>query len=200
MFAASLRWVALVEQGDPRYLDQVAALVALGGRGVPWDQMMVAIDRSIVATLQGDFDAAEALLAEVDSLGDHDHQDHAWMRQHLGWALSMLRGRVAEAQGQLGELERAGHPFAGLLSSITAAELGDPGPALRHLAEVDTAGMPHPRAAAGCGCGCWPRRRRSPATRGCATGPGRRWPRTAASGPCRCTAATSAGRSTSGSP
>ena len=33
MFAASLRWVALVEQGDPRYLDQVAALVALGG---PW--------------------------------------------------------------------------------------------------------------------------------------------------------------------
>ena len=149
MFAASLRWVALVEQGDPRYLDQVAALVALGSRGVPWDRMMVAIDRSIVATLQGDFDAAEALLAEVDSLGDHDHQDHGWMRQHLGWALSMLRGRVAEAQGQLGELERAGHPFAGLLSAITAAELGDPGPALRHLAEVDAAGMPSPRAAAG---------------------------------------------------
>jgi AAA ATPase domain len=54
MFAASLRWVALVEQGDPRYLDQVAALIALGGRlDVPRDRMMLAIDRSVIATLQG---------------------------------------------------------------------------------------------------------------------------------------------------
>ncbi|HZB58886.1 MAG TPA: AAA family ATPase [Actinomycetota bacterium] len=149
MFAASLRWVALVEQGDPRYLDQVAALVALGGPlAAPRDRMMLAIDRSIIAALQGDFDAAEALLAELDSLGDHGHQDQGWMRQHLGWALSMLRGRVAEASRQLGELERAGHPFAGLLSAITAVEAGDPGPGLRHLAEVDAAGTPYPRAVA----------------------------------------------------
>ena len=61
-----------------------------------------------------------------------------------GWALSMLRGRFAEADGQLGELERAGHPYAGLLRPSPRPSWATPRPALRQLAEVDAAGMPVP--------------------------------------------------------
>jgi tetratricopeptide (TPR) repeat protein len=149
MFATSLRWVAQVERGDPRYLDQVAALVAMGERmDAPRDRLMLAIDRGIVATLQGDFTAAEAWLAELDAYADHGHQDQDWMRLHLRWALWLVQGRFAEIDGLMGTPRAAAHPFAGLLRAIAAVERGQAEPALRHLAEVDAAG-PYPRAVVG---------------------------------------------------
>jgi hypothetical protein len=150
LFAASLRWVALVEQGDPRYLDQVEAMVALGERlGLPLDRLVLAVDRGVVAVLQGDFAAAEARLGDLEELGDHGHRDFAYMRNHIRWAMSLLRGRFDELDELLRGPEAADHPFLGLLRAITALERGDAGPALRHLAEVEAAGTPYPRSAAG---------------------------------------------------
>ena len=135
LFAASLRWVALVEQGDPRYLDQVEAMVALGERlDLPLDRMVLAIDGGILAVFQGDFAAAEARLGELEELGDHGHRDFAYMSKHIQWAMSLLRGQFAEIDELLRGPELADHPYLGLLRAITAAERGDTGPALRHLA------------------------------------------------------------------
>jgi AAA ATPase domain len=150
LFATSMRWVALVEQGDPGYRDQVEALVELATRGgLPIDRLVVAVDGSILAAFQGDFAAAEAWLGEQDELGDHGHGDFAYMQLHIRWATALLRGQFAEAEELLGGPAAAQHPFPGLLRAITAVERGDPGPALRHLAEVEAAGTTYPRSVAG---------------------------------------------------
>jgi AAA ATPase domain len=145
MFAASLRWVALLEQGSPGYLDQLEAMAAIGERlDLPRDRLMLAIDRSVVAAFQGDFEVADALLAELERLGDHGHEEFAYMGLHLRWALWLLQGRFAEIDGLLRGRELADHPFIGLLRALTAVERGDTEPALRHVAEVLSAGPPYP--------------------------------------------------------
>jgi AAA ATPase domain len=146
LFAASLRWVALVELGDPRYYRQLQTFVALSDRvDVPRFRMASAVDRSIIAALRGEFGTAEALLAELPTVPEHDHPDFAFMGHHLRWALRLLCGRFAEIDEQLRELGERDHPHLGLLRSITAVEQGDAEPALRYLAEVSAAGTPYPR-------------------------------------------------------
>jgi hypothetical protein len=151
LFAASLRWVTLVEQGDPSYFDQLQTFVAMASRfDVPRQRMASAIDRSIIATLRGDFGAAEALLAELDALNhrcnaDNDADNDAYMGHHLRWALWLLQGRFAEVDELLRGPGDRGHPYMGLLRAITAVEQGEVEPALRHLAEVEAAGTPYPR-------------------------------------------------------
>jgi hypothetical protein len=146
LFAASLRWVALVELGDPRYYQQLQTFVALSDRvDAPRFRMASAVDRSIIAAFRGEFGTAEALLAELPTVPEHDHPDFAFMGHHLRWALRRLRGRFAEIDQQLRELGERDHPHLGLLRSITAVEQGDAAPALRYLAEVSAAGTPYPR-------------------------------------------------------
>ncbi|HTF12684.1 MAG TPA: AAA family ATPase [Asanoa sp.] len=143
-FAASLRWVALLELGDPAYYEQLQALHAMTEQfDVAMARMMSSIDRSIIATLRGEFAEAAALHGELAGLIDGD--ENAYMGQHVRWALLMLRGRFAEAAQVVDGTARAHPPYYPLVVALTAAAQGDPGPGLRHLAEVDASERGYPR-------------------------------------------------------
>ncbi|MEV4533442.1 AAA family ATPase [Asanoa sp. NPDC049518] len=137
-FAASLRWVALLEMGDPGYYAQVQALHAMTERfDVAMARMMSTIDRSIIATLRGDFTEAATLHADLAGFIDGDQDENAYMGQHVRWALLMLRGRFTEASSLIARRLAAHPPYYPLVTALTAVALGDPGPGLRHVAETD---------------------------------------------------------------
>ncbi|WP_188189358.1 ATP-binding protein [Nonomuraea sp. SYSU D8015] len=133
-FAQALRWVALIEQGDPRYLDQFHDYAAKGRRSEqPHFVMTTAIDASILAALAGRFAEAESLLSGIRLDARHDH--FAFMLKHHRWALLWLQGRVVEQEEVLDELRGSGHPCVGLLEALTALQGDDLDVALRRLAD-----------------------------------------------------------------
>ncbi|GAA1292918.1 ATP-binding protein [Saccharothrix xinjiangensis] len=141
-FASSLRWVALVELGDPRYLDQLHAFVALADRlGATRYSFSSAIDQSIICTLHGRYAEAEAMLAKAVDLGARGHSWFAVMYLHLRWALLLPQGRFAELDELTAELAAelaaSTHPAAGLLLGLTALERGDVEAARVHLDPLD---------------------------------------------------------------
>ncbi|GAA1847271.1 AAA family ATPase [Asanoa iriomotensis] len=137
-FAASLRWVALLEMGDPAYYEQLQALHAMTEQiDVAMARMMSNIDRSIIATLRGEFTEAATLQRDLSVFMDGSQDENAYMGQHLQWALLMLRGRFADAARLLEVREAAHAPYYPLVTALTAVAQGDPGPGLRLLAEVD---------------------------------------------------------------
>jgi hypothetical protein len=146
-FAASFRWVALLEQGDPRYLDQYRAFVALAEReGRPRSSFASSLDGSIITTLLGRFTEAEALLDHaIATFGERPHVHFTYMAHQLRWAVWLLQGRFTE----LAELHRAlrdeGHPCPQLLESVTAAQQGDVEVALRQLAAIPALDEPSAR-------------------------------------------------------
>nr|GLJ82667.1 hypothetical protein GCM10017588_13920 [Microbispora rosea subsp. aerata] len=142
--AAALRWVALLEQGDPAYLAQFREFVALGGRtDLPRIDVATVSDRSIIAAFTGDFDQAEKLIDELVAIGDkHDHL--TYMVDHHRWAVRMLQGRYDELDEIHRALRRSRHPCPGLLEAMTALGRGDGGTALRYLRDTTAAGEPRP--------------------------------------------------------
>ncbi|WP_282687245.1 MULTISPECIES: AAA family ATPase [unclassified Streptomyces] len=148
LHAASMRWVALLELGDPAFLDQFRTFVRLAKvTALPRFALSVAVDSSLIASLQGRF-AEAATSLEDDSL-DQKNNDHAafgFMGHHLHWALHLLRGRFAEAEEVLAKLPASGYPFPALLEAVTAVEQGDATPALRLIAEHADGAAPYPRA------------------------------------------------------
>ncbi|GIJ19829.1 hypothetical protein Vlu01_04530 [Micromonospora lutea] len=141
LWSTSLRWVALLELGDPHYFDELTAFVT-GGRqtGKPRHRMAAAIDGGIVGAFRGDFAGAEVCYAELGELDDWDQADHAFLGRHLRWALLLLHGRLDEAAALLDELTAADHPHLSLLRAITAAEGGDHRTAARLAADLEAAG------------------------------------------------------------
>ncbi|MEN3538388.1 AAA family ATPase [Microbispora sp. ZYX-F-249] len=140
--AAALRWVALLEQGDPAYLGQFREFVALGGRAeLPRIDMATASDRSIIAALMGDFDQAETLLDELAEF-EHGHDHFAYMLDHHRWAVRMLQGRYDDLDEVHRALRRSRHPCPGLLEAMTALHRGDGDAALRHLRDAMARGEP----------------------------------------------------------
>ncbi|MEW2062919.1 AAA family ATPase [Streptomyces sp. NPDC007002] len=146
--AASMRWVALLELGDPAFLDQFRTFVRLAElTALPRFALGVAVDTSLIAALQGRF--AEAATALADDALDPENHDHAacgFTVHHLRWALHLLQGDFAEAEEVLAELPAAGYPCPGLLEAVTAVEQGDATPALRLIAEHADRAAPYPRA------------------------------------------------------
>ncbi|WP_336207304.1 ATP-binding protein [Nonomuraea sp. LPB2021202275-12-8] len=139
-FAAALRWVAMIEQGDPRYLDHFNDYVALGRRrDVPRFDLNTSADASIIAALAGRFGEAEELLAEIEPYDPGAH--FVSMLHHHRWALLSLQGRQSEQAEVLDALRRSGHPCHTLIEALTAVRTGDLDTALRRLA----AGDPHDR-------------------------------------------------------
>ncbi|GIF65677.1 hypothetical protein Ais01nite_37120 [Asanoa ishikariensis] len=137
-FAVSLRWVALLEMGDPGYYAQVQALHAMTERfDVAMARLMSTIDRSIIATLRGDFTEAAALHRDLAGFIDGDQDENAYMGQHIRWALLMLRGRFTESAQLIGTRVAAHPPYYPLVTALNAVAQGDPGPGLRHVAETD---------------------------------------------------------------
>ncbi|MGI5285678.1 ATP-binding protein [Nonomuraea polychroma] len=132
-FARALRWVAMIEQGDPRYLDQFQDYAANARRSEqPHFLMTMAIDESILAAFAGRFAEAESLLSGIRPDSTHDHME--FMLRHHRWAMSWLRGRVEEQEKILDHLRTTAHPCVGVLEALTALQGGDPDLALRRLA------------------------------------------------------------------
>lgn len=148
LHAASMRWVALLELGDPAFLDQFRTYLRLAElTALPRFALGVAVDTSLIASLQGRF--AEASTALEDDALDPENNDHAafgFMGHHLHWSLHLLKGHFAEAEETLDELPASGHPYPALLEAVTAVEQGDATPALRLIAEHADRAAPYPRA------------------------------------------------------
>ncbi|MCM0673203.1 AAA family ATPase, partial [Micromonospora phytophila] len=146
LWATSLRWVALLELGDPRYLHELDAFVT-GCResDIARHRMGAAIDGGIIAAFRGDFAAADELFAELTDLGEWEHSDHAFMGHHLRWSWLLLQGRFAEAGALLDGLDPTGHPYLELLRAITAVERGDDEATVRLTAGIEAAGTAYPR-------------------------------------------------------
>lgn len=146
-FAASLRWVALLEQGDPRYLDQYHAFVAMAERhALPRWALGSTIDGCIITAFLGRFDEAGALLDRLASFKDAENNAYAFMWFHIRWAFLLLQGRFDELEILHRSQGEDGHPYPRLLEAITAVQRDDLGTAMRHLAEFAGADEPYPQA------------------------------------------------------
>ncbi|MGC4894641.1 ATP-binding protein [Micromonospora sp. DT31] len=144
LWATALRWVALLELGDPGYRNELTAFVTGVERGGVAQQRVAAImDAGIIAAFQGDLAAAQACLAEADGYRESERSEHAFMTHHMRWSVLLLYGRVAEAQALLDRVG-SGHPQAELLRALTAVERGDTATALRLTAGIE-AGITYPR-------------------------------------------------------
>jgi hypothetical protein len=137
-FAASFRWVALLERGDPAYLDQYQEFVAIASsEGKPRSTFSSAIDQTIIATVSGRFADAEMLLERAIAGFREHHQRHehfTYMMGHLRWSLYQLQGRYEELPA-LHQMLDERHPHGSLLAAISAAAAGDPETARRLLPE-----------------------------------------------------------------
>ncbi len=146
-FAASFKWVALLEQGDPRFLDQYQEFLTMAGGGrVPSSQLASFLDRSIIAILQGRFAEAEAFLQQaVAGHDDHDHPYFGDLTQQLRWARWCLEGRFDELAALHREIARSriSPGYSRLMEAITAAQRGDAEEAIR-LTELAGQGKPFP--------------------------------------------------------
>ncbi|MGV0100580.1 AAA family ATPase, partial [Streptomyces californicus] len=148
LHAAAMRWVALLELGDPAFLDQYRTFARLAElTELPWFALGAAVDAGLIASLQGRFaEATAALEDDALSLEGCDRATFGFMGHHLHWALHLLRGHFAEAEEVLRGLRGSGYPCPGLLEAVTAVEQGDAAPALRLIAEHADRPAPYPRA------------------------------------------------------
>ncbi|MFJ7326818.1 AAA family ATPase [Streptomyces cyaneofuscatus] len=148
LHATSMRWVALLELGDPAFIDQFRTFIRAAERSeLPRFALAVAVDGSLIASLQGRFtEAADALKSEALGMGGEDHEAFGFMGCHLYWSLHLLRGQFAEAEKVLTALPGVRYPYPGLLEALTAVEQGDAAPALRLIAEQSDRAAPYPRA------------------------------------------------------
>ncbi|WP_370942395.1 AAA family ATPase [Amycolatopsis sp. cg5] len=124
--AASLKWVALLEQGDPRFLDQFHVFVGLTERqGVPSSEFAAKVDQSIISTLMGRFAEAETLIEQVVTEFGHNHLYFGQMIEHLIWTSLLAQGRFDELAERHAKLHEEGFEAPWLLETITAAHRGD---------------------------------------------------------------------------
>lgn len=134
--AAAMRWVTLLELGDPLFLSQLRTYAVLAERaGKRRYELGKAVDLGIIAALSGDFEQAEKWYADTVGVAD-GHGPCEYLGTHLLWALHMIRGRYDKADAVSRGLDGAGYPLPVLLDGIAAIERGDTERALRHLREL----------------------------------------------------------------
>ncbi|WP_199039178.1 ATP-binding protein [Glycomyces salinus] len=142
LFAESLLWVALLEQGDPAYRGQLETFCALAqNSSLEMWHGATQIDRSIIDILQGRFDRAAERLEAVESLVKED-QAHREMIDHMRWELAYARGDVPEA---IPETWRSAYGWwhSDLLSGLTALRRGDLTEARRAHDRIETESDPY---------------------------------------------------------
>ncbi|WP_409492598.1 ATP-binding protein [Amycolatopsis sp. cmx-11-12] len=145
-YAASFKWVALLERGDPRYFEQYQEFVALASTGrAPSSQLASRIDQSIIATLQGRFAEAEAFIQQVISRHEGDEHPHFGdLNQLQRWTRWCMEGRFDDLAGLHREIYRDGYAYGRLLEAITAAQREDVAEAVR-LTDLAADAKPYPR-------------------------------------------------------
>ncbi|WP_407559948.1 AAA family ATPase [Streptomyces sp. 184] len=135
--AVAMRWVALLELGDPRFPATYRGYVEVAEQSdLPSIRHTLAMDKSLVEALRGDFETAERHLADVVELS-RDNEQEQWIEllDHHWWTIRMLQGRYAEAAEAAARVTVAGHGFPAVLQALTDLRRGDPEPALRLTAE-----------------------------------------------------------------
>ncbi|WP_329034248.1 AAA family ATPase [Streptomyces sp. NBC_01725] len=134
--AAAMRWVTLLEMGDPRYLGQLRTYAGVAERtGKRRYELGKTLDLGIVAALNGDFDQAEKWYTDTLEAVP-DQAAYGYLTSHLRWALHMTRGRYDEADAVTRGLDGVDYFYPLLLDGISAIERGDTARALRLLREV----------------------------------------------------------------
>ncbi|MFH8290035.1 ATP-binding protein [Streptomyces sp. NPDC018059] len=138
--AMSMRWVAALEAGDPRFMDDFHAMVALGAAdGSARLRLHTVIDRSIVHALTGRLTEATELLDASESMNTPGANYYRYFASHHRWSLLVLRGRFTEARQLLDTLRAQQHPYVDLVEALTDVEAGE------------GRGVPVPRPGAGAG-------------------------------------------------
>ncbi|MFC5288172.1 ATP-binding protein [Actinokineospora guangxiensis] len=127
-FAASMRWVALLELGDPAYLEQFRDTMALRDAS-PRNALSAGIDETIIFTLTGRFAEAGA---HLDGYTADDMPDWYQMLGYMRWLWLMRQGRYAEAPAVVAE-RMAGFEHPEVLRAITDVETGRVEAALRRV-------------------------------------------------------------------
>ncbi|MGQ5263620.1 ATP-binding protein, partial [Micromonospora sp. ZYX-F-536] len=146
LWATSLRWVALLELGDPRFVEEFSTFVRVGQQGeLARPRMAAAVDGGIIAAFRGDFAEADERFAVLTDLADPGHAEFAFMGHHLRWSRLLLQGRFDEVDTLLDGLAPTDYPYRELLRAITAAERGDDETAVRLTAGIEAADIRYPR-------------------------------------------------------
>ncbi|MET8467888.1 ATP-binding protein, partial [Micromonospora zamorensis] len=146
LWATSLRWVALLELGDPHFNEELTTFVGADRHGdLSRHQISAAIDSGIIAAFRGDFAEADERFAVLSDFSDPGHAEFGFMGHHLRWSRLLLQGRFAEAETMLDALAPIDYPYQELLRAITAAERGDGETAVRLTAGIEAAAIRYPR-------------------------------------------------------
>jgi len=124
--AASFRWVALLEQGDPRYLEYFHRSVAMAWHAeTEMLRLGAHTDRCIVKALHGRFAEAEEHAA---ALADRAcGAALAFTAPHFHWMIRLMQGRFDELAETHRALVECEHPYAELLEALTAVQRGGGG-------------------------------------------------------------------------
>lgn len=123
-FASSLKWVALLEQGDPRFLEQFRAFQGLtAGSGLPGAEFAALLDRSIVGALRGRFAEAHADLDRVEAT--YGREFGGYMVEQVRWSYLLLQGRFDDLAAHTARLAAGDHPHPDLLAALGAVQRGD---------------------------------------------------------------------------
>ncbi|MEU4470275.1 AAA family ATPase [Micromonospora sp. NPDC023888] len=142
-WATSLRWVALLELGDPRFNEEFTTFVSVDRRGdLARHRMAATVDSAIIAAFRGDFAEADRRFADITDLS---HAEFGFMGHHLRWSRLLLQGRHAEAETLLDGLAPVDYPYRELLRAITAAERGDDETTVRLTTGIEAATIRYPR-------------------------------------------------------
>ncbi|MDG4779406.1 AAA family ATPase [Micromonospora sp. WMMD961] len=146
LWATSLRWVALLELGDPRFNEEFTTFVGADREGdLTRHRMAAAVDSGIIAAFRGDFAEADKRFGDIIDVADPSHAEFGFMGHHLRWSRLLLQGRFAEAETLLDGLTPIDYPYHELLRAITAAERGDDETAIRLTAGIEAATIRYPR-------------------------------------------------------
>ncbi|WP_328423979.1 AAA family ATPase [Micromonospora sp. NBC_00389] len=146
LWATSLRWVALLELGDPRFAEEFTSFVTAGEQDdLARPRVAAAVDGGIIAAFRGDFAEADERFAILTDLADPGHAEFAFMGHHVLWSRLLLQGRFDEAATLLNGLGPTDYPYRDLLLAITAAERGDDETAVRLTAGIEAADIRYPR-------------------------------------------------------
>ncbi|MDA3645724.1 AAA family ATPase [Saccharopolyspora indica] len=137
LHASQLRIGALLEQGDPRCLDELNAFAAEADRtGLARFFFESCWIRATFATMTGRFDDARSLIERAANLDEQPFVNSSRVGRHLRWACELRQGRFAEVDTLLAQLTDDDHPVLRLIKATSAVQMGDLESALRHLTEI----------------------------------------------------------------
>ncbi|MEU8018317.1 AAA family ATPase [Micromonospora parva] len=146
LWATALRWVALLELGDPGFIGEFSTFVNADRDGdLTRYRIAASVDSAIIAAFRGDFAEADERFAEITDIADPSHAEFGFMGHHLRWSRLLLEGRFAEADTLLDGLAPTDYPYRELLRAITAGERGDGETAVRLTAGIEAAAVRYPR-------------------------------------------------------